>query len=104
MEVINWNVLRFFCDRQTFFLPLSSRLFPWTAAPAGEGDDGTAWEDVAGLDWVQLPPPPNADESDTRLYYELHESRAFFRRKLCEINGETFPASLAGLKRAKRGR
>ena len=99
MEVVDGNVLRFFRDLQTFFLPLSSCLYKWTVAPTSITKDA-AWKNIAGMDWVQLPPSSDTltSESDTRLYYELFETRAFFRRKLCEINGETFQVSKAGVK------
>ncbi len=92
MEVINWKVLTYFKDRRNFFLPLRRGLFSWSMMPYTpiKDEEKKDWEAIEALDWVQTKNEAEFEESDTRLRYELQETKAFIRRKLKEINPETF--------------
>ena len=63
-------------------------------APIKTDEEKEDWDHVKGQDWVNPIVGDGFEESDTRLRYELQETRAFFRRKLKEINPETFQVSL----------
>ena len=98
MEVINRDVLTYYRDLQTFYLPLRRSMFRWTMDPAGPvktDEEKEDWDRVKDQDWVKNDANEGFEESDSRLRYELQETRAFLRRKLKEINPETFQAKLS---------
>jgi hypothetical protein len=97
MEIIDASMLRFFTydedysKRNIFFLPLSNMMFPWTTRlpPYVEVSADDRPKDNA--DWIKKDTGAEGyDETDTRLYYEIRETRDFLRRKLAAINPETF--------------
>jgi hypothetical protein len=96
-EIIDASMLKFFTfdedytKRNIFFLPLSRQMFSWTTKlpPYVEvsPDDWPKGSD----DWIKKDSGAEGyDETDTRLYYEVRETRDFLRRKLAAINPETF--------------
>ena len=103
LEKINRQVLESFQydseynSRNVFFLPLSTSLYPYTLdLPPYLTSVELPVELPEGSDWVVKPGAKDSeakdeyDTTDTRLHYELWETRDFLRRKLAAINPETF--------------
>ena len=101
-ELINRVVLLYYQKRKyrfaqdpkvQYFLPLSRvhTQFSWTMEDFAPSNYNSGEEVFAEIgDWITSDKRGYYDENDTRLYYEIDESRDFFRRKLAAINPETF--------------